>query len=178
LKFTEIERCRIIAQDRFGVMPDVTIDWGIRGLTAGHCKYKAGGASEISLNADIALAEGEKFAATIAHEYAHAVDWALDFREGHRRKQEHHGYRWRRIMVAFGHPATRCHSYESAAPVRMVEKFRYRCACGPVQLVGPKVHRKLQLGATYICRKCKRRLIAEATMTAEQLLAKIMGDGE
>ena len=172
MKYEEIERCKKIAQQVFGIAPEVEVSWDMRGLTAGWCMYQPDGTSKIRLNGDIALAEGDAFVSTIAHEYAHAVDWALDFKAGMLRKQEHHGWQWRRIMRAFGYPPVRCHSFESAVAVRHVEKFKYRCACGPVQLVGPKVHKKLQQGAMYFCRRCKARLIAEPEMSMDDILSK------
>ena len=150
MKLKEIERCKEIALRRFGVAPEVTVNWNLNGLTAGYCFYKPDGTSEIRLNQAMAIAEGDAFNATIAHEYAHAVDWALDVKEGKTKKVEQHGARWAQIMNNFGLPATRCHSYQSAVAVRHVEKFKYRCGCGPVQLVGPKVHRKLQNGSVYV----------------------------
>ena len=177
MKLTEIERCRVIAQARFGVDPQVTVDWSQRGMAAGYCKYLAGGNAKIRLNAKIAQAEGDSFVKTIAHEYAHAVAWAMYHKQhGGERMREHHGWLWQQVMNAFGYPADRCHSYESAAPTRLVEKFKYRCGCGPVQLVGPKIHAKIQRGAKYFCRTCRRVLVAEATATADELLAKILGD--
>ena len=73
MKLTEIERCRVIAQARFGVDPQVTVDWSQRGMAAGYCKYLAGGNAKIRLNAKIAQAEGDSFVKTIAHEYAHVL---------------------------------------------------------------------------------------------------------
>ena len=175
MKLIEIERCKVIAQDRFGVSPEVTVDWSQRGLAAGRCKYLAGGKAHIRLNAQVAAAEGDKFVATIAHEYAHAVAWMLHWkRHGDTRLKDHHGWIWQQVMNAFGYPAERCHSYESAQPTRVVEKFRYRCGCGPVKLVGPKIHKKIQNGSVYFCNACRRRLVAEATATADQLLAKML----
>jgi SprT protein len=178
MKLTEIERCRVIAQARFGVDPQVTVDWTQRGMAAGYCKYLAGGSAKIRLNAAIAKAEGDSFVKTIAHEYAHAVAWALFHKRnfGALRMKDHHGWQWQQIMNAFGYPADRCHSYESAVPSRVVEKFKYRCGCGPVQLVGPKIHAKIQRGSKYFCGKCKRVLVAERTATADELLARILGD--
>jgi SprT protein len=175
MKLIEIERCKRIAQARFGVDPEVTVDWSLRGLSAGFCRYLAGGNSHIKLNAKIAAAEGDKFTETIAHEYAHAVAWAVAHKLGWPKVRDHHGYEWQKVMNAFGYPATRCHSYESAVAVRVVEKFKYRCACGPVQLVGPKIHRKIQNGSKYFCNKCRQLLVAERTATADELLAKMLG---
>lgn len=177
MKLIEIERCREIALARFGVDPQVTVDWSLRGLAAGRCKYNSGGTSHITLNAKIAAAEGDGFVKTIAHEFAHAVAWAMHSkRHGDVRMKDHHGWQWEQIMNAFGYPAERCHSYESAQPSRVVEKFRYRCGCGPVKLVGPKVHRKIQAGARYFCNTCRRVLVAERLATADELLAKVLGN--
>ena len=179
MKLTEIERCRKIAEQRFGVNPHIAaIKWDLRGLTAGYCKYLPGGNSEIRLNAKIAEAEGDGFTSTIAHEFAHAVVWAIQHANGARRVSDHHGPLWQQVMHAFGLPAQRCHSYESAEAVRYVEKFRYRCACGPVQLVGPKIHKKIQLGARYTCRVCRRVLVSDATKTADQLMDMILKGSE
>src|SRR5881394_976264 len=177
MKLAEIERCRKIAEARFGVSPPVTVRWALRGLTAGYCKYVPGGASEINLNAKIAGAEGDKFIETIAHEFAHAVVWAIQFKQGARRVTDHHGWLWQSVMNSFGYAAERCHSYESAEAVRHVEKFRYRCGCKAAQLVGPKIHKKIQMGSIYTCRVCRRRLVAEATKTADQLMAMILTGG-
>jgi SprT protein len=174
MKLTEIERCRKIAQSRFGVDPQVTVAWSLRGLTAGYCKYLPDGTSEITLNQNIAIAEGEKFVQTIAHEFAHATAWALAHARGERRITAHHGREWQSIMNCFGFPAERCHSYESATAVRLVEKFRYRCGCGPVQLVGAKIHRKIQSGAKYTCRVCRRVLVSEAMKSGDELLAEML----
>jgi predicted SprT family Zn-dependent metalloprotease len=178
MKLTEIERCRKIAEARFGVSPAVTVRWALRGLTAGYCKYITGGASEINLNAKIAGAEGDKFVSTIAHEFAHAVVWAIQHTQGLRRVTDHHGPLWQQVMNAFGYPAQRCHSYESAEAVRHIEKFKYRCGCKAVQLVGPKIHAKIQRGSIYTCRVCRRKLVAEAERSADQLMAMILGGGD
>jgi SprT protein len=178
MKLAEIERCRKIAERQLGVSPPVTVRWALRGLTAGYCKYLPGGASEINLNAKIAEAEGDKFTKTIAHEFAHACVWAHQFRQGKHRVTDHHGPVWQEIMNLFGYPAERCHSYESAEAVRHIEKFKYRCGCGPVQLVGPKIHAKIQRGSIYTCRVCRRKLVAEAARSADQLMAMILGGGD
>jgi SprT protein len=179
MKLTEIERCRQIARARFGVDPEVDVNWEQRGMAAGRCQYLAGGKALIRLNAKIAAAEGDKFISTIAHEYAHAVAWMLHWKlHGETKLKDHHGWQWQQIINAFGYPAERCHSYESAVPVRVVEKFRYRCGCGPVKLVGPKVHKKIQAGSVYVCNICRRRLVAEPVATADELLAKILGSGK
>ena len=175
MRLAEIERCREIAIRLWNVSPEVEVDWSLRGLGAGECQFLKSGASRIRLNADIAAKVGhEEFLSTIAHEFAHAVDWA--YAKLHGVQESGHGARWAAIIRSFGYPAQRCHSYDAVA-VRHVEKFRYVCHCGPVQLVGPKIHRKIQAGAVYTCSKCRSRLVRAAVKSADELL-KQLGNGD
>jgi SprT protein len=87
---------------------------------------------------------------TVGHEVGHLVAKFVYGAKGH-------DYKWKRVMRDFGLPADRCHTYD-LTPARRTQKFKYKCACSEHE-VGAKVHRKLQLGAAYTCRKCNTRLV-------------------
>jgi SprT protein len=120
----------------------------------GTCAGKAFTVSWIvQYNLGLALEnEQEFFATTVPHEVAHLV---ADQYYG---KKCMHGPLWKNIMEMFGVPAVRCHNYDvTNHRVRKAMRYIYRCSCLEGCTVGPKYHKKLQLGlSTIYCRRCEQ----------------------
>lgn len=92
---------------------------------------------------------------TVPHELAHAVALILHGRDG-----IGHGPAWKRIMHAFGKPATRCHQFDmTEVPVRRQRRFAYRCGCDSEILLTTTRHRRIQTKKQiYLCRQCRQPL--------------------
>lgn len=101
---------------------------------------------------------------TVAHEMAHLVDYKAHperfkhpgytrTRDGRlkRKPLPVHGYTWKAIMMLFGAPPTRCHSYDvsnSKVKKRTRRKHEWVCGCGEGKMMlGAKRHKK-QLNGT------------------------------
>jgi predicted SprT family Zn-dependent metalloprotease len=170
----ELNRCLAIARDRYGFDITPVVRWNLRGLTGGKAMHAD---LSIRLNADIASAEGEAYAQTVAHELAHVVvlwRWqravarvqaeqtatSLNLRLPKRPRS--HGLEWSSVMASFGRRANRCHNYQSAT--RAVERrtYAYRCACAGSagdHLVSIIRHRKMVSGkSVYRCKRCRARI--------------------
>jgi SprT protein len=153
----ELDRCVAIARDRYGFAAPVAYAWDLRGLTGG---YVYRGETTLHLNAHLADNEGEAYAQTVAHEFAHVVTyWRWNKAQFTCRRLRSHGYEWQSVMAAFGRPATRCHNYASAERVRTVARvFTYRCACKDHLLTAIR-HNRAVKGARYRCVRCRRPLV-------------------
>jgi SprT protein len=147
--------------------PAPTISYDLRGTTAGTADYRKW---HIRLNAAIMIHQPDAFIArTPKHELAHLLNDKV-YPEAHktsinyfhssgrvrRTKREVHGPRWQHCMRVIGiMDPTRCHNYD-VSTARKGGSYQYSCpACGKEYSVGPKVHAKIQRGATYNCR-CRR----------------------
>ena len=111
----------------------------------------------IRYNPWIAAAQFEEFCRqTPPHEVAHHVVSQLHPGE----RLPPHGEQWRRVMAAFGVPASTCHHYAlDGVPVRRQRRFAYGCACGTHWLTTTR-HNRVRRGTVYLCRRCGQALKA------------------
>lgn len=143
--------------------------WNLSGLRAGVFAVRIVRGSSplltIRLNRTLLARVGEgAFLQTVAHEYAHAVVWALlqargRIRKGDREEFRPHGTLWRSVMERFGHPPERCHAYP-VEKIRTVRSFPYRCgACRREYRLGAIRHRRLEKHPGYlVCGTCRGTL--------------------
>lgn len=88
---------------------------------------------------------------TLPHELAHiAVHQLWPRAKGH-------GREWQSMMFKLGLKAERCHQYETKAARKKATPYTYYCGCGEHKVTAT-LHRRMQQGRMYRCRKCGRRL--------------------
>lgn len=151
---TILARCEQKAREQWhAVFPRPAIHWDLKGRAAGQCR----GHTLIRLNAAIASRHPESLAATVAHEYGHAVvNWL--HRQSRSRRRNHddwrpHGRIWQEVMESFGFPPERCHNHP-VAPSRQIGTWPYTCGCGTHRISEIR-HRRILRGRTvYRCRSC------------------------
>lgn len=147
-------------------MPKIVYDK--RGTTAGTANYKTW---TLNFNAVLLAENVEAFIArTVPHELAHLVN-DLVYPEAHateikwtgrgykRTKRDVHGETWQSIMRTLGASPKRCHNYDvsNVKVEKVLTKYQYRCSCcNSIVEAGPKVHAKIQRGATYNHNGCGR----------------------
>lgn len=138
---SKIEKCKL------------QIKFNIKGQTAGQVQYKKNNEFIIRYNPTL-LVNGEYkdfLEETVPHEVAHVITHIVYG------KVKPHGSEWKRIMRSFGKNPQTYHNY-NLKKSRNVKKFRYKCKCKH-HFVGLKVHKKIHLGYSYSCKKCKNDLI-------------------
>jgi predicted SprT family Zn-dependent metalloprotease len=157
LTVSELKRCadKLRAAGRFSVDPlRVRVRYDLRG------KSRAGVAlpqlSTIRLSPDYFAALGEKYRATVAHEYAHLVVRAEEHAYAYRRSASH-GHRWQACMRALGYEPVRALDDEerelakSVKPARHAARFLYACSGGHEHPLGLQRHRRMLNGGSYLC---------------------------
>lgn len=129
-------------------MPTVSFDQ--RGTTAGMAYLQK---NHIRYNPVLLNENFEDFLATTTpHEVAHLVA-----HQRHGRTIQAHGPEWRQIMVDFGVPPARCHSYD-VSNARVGQTVAYRCGCKEHSL-SSRQHKKIQRGQRYVCKRCRQALV-------------------
>ena len=95
---------------------------------------------------------------TIPHEVAHL--FARKFQIHNNLGIEGaHGRTWKMVMKrVYGLQPIRCHSLDTEGIGKKVKKYKYICSCTKYSL-GQVRHNKIQKGAKYTCRKCKKHLV-------------------
>lgn len=167
----KIADCIAIAENHFGrTFETPSIDYKTRGRVAGWAR----GTDEVSFNGQLLMENVEEFVArTVPHEVAHCIDAAVNpemrettvkwnFNTGRVRRTNRsiHGPSWKAIMILFGAPTSRCHSYDvSRATVqRRRSTVPYVCtSCGKNVNMGLTRHRKMRAGVTEYFHKCGNR---------------------
>jgi SprT protein len=177
----ELNRCLAIASLKWPShqFPFPTVEYTQRGTTAGTAYYNKW---MIKLNPVLLMENVDDFIKrTVPHELAHLVDFRvyqrhapefLSFASGRRAKRSVHGETWKYVMRLFGADPSRCHSYDTTnARVKNRVRYTYFCKCGQVLNIGPKHHKKIQLGVINIKHsKCRSILTKDqfqpSTLTA------------
>lgn len=150
---TEVRRCVEIAErkyDRSFKFPNITYE--VRGTCGG---YAHSHENRIDLNSILLMEnlrdfiEGE--VSTVTHEFAHLVDFIVYPNQRRGRKRSIHGRSWKGVMRVLGiRNPKRCHKFNTTnSRVRRKAKAKhvYSCNnCGTQMTLGPKRHRKQQLG--------------------------------
>jgi SprT protein len=132
--------------------PDPTVQFRLRGRTAGEANAKTG---VTNYNQELLEKYGDEFIEEIVpHEVAHIVaPWV------HMRRIRPHGREWKAVMAFFGARARTCHSFETM-PVPEAGRFPYRCECTRMHWMTRRQHRRRQRGhVDYLCRQCGQTLI-------------------
>lgn len=130
-----------------------TVDYNLRGNTAGTAKY---GYHHISLNSDLLNENKDLFIKqTVGHELAHLIAYHV-----YPLVSTPHGKEWKRVMRAIGLPAIRCHTYNTdKAAVKHKVKYQYACACRrDIVLSSVRHNRIVRQGVVYTCPRCNHRI--------------------
>lgn len=135
-------------------VPEVKINFDLKGQAAGMVRFPALGEAQIRYNALLLNENAEDFLKrTVPHEVAHVIA-----RVYYSRNIRPHGTEWQSIMHFFGADASRCHSYDTQrASTRKLQQFRYACDCTEHLLTSIR-HKRSLAGQLYRCRKCKNPL--------------------
>lgn len=160
----EIERCAAVLRhcmSAYAVEPHtVRVLCDLRGRSRAGIAYPH--LSTIRLSPSYAVALGEAYRATIAHEYAHLAVRRGEEVQGLQRSRPH-GTRWQIVMRVLGHTPDRSVTSDEAAKceavpwARRASKYLYRCAAGHEHKVGVQRHRNMRRGSNYLCcaRECR-----------------------
>ena len=149
----EFEKRKRILDDRFEELKRITkvkfgenaipkhcwLDFNLKGRCAG-IAYSSG---KIRLNKDM-IANGSFdhiLKETFPHELAHIICFCLGTDRGH-------GKSWKRFAMFLGCSGNRCHA-EPVAYVRGIT-YIYIATCGKEVRVSQTLHKRIQLGRTYI----------------------------
>lgn len=132
-----------------------TVSFDQRGKAAGMAYLQK---NHIRYNPVLLNENYEEFiATTVPHEIAHLIAYQ---RFG--RGVQAHGTEWKRIMVDFGVPPARCHSFD-VSNASVGESITYRCACASHAL-SLRRHKKVLSGIRYVCKKCKQPLTCQGAV--------------
>lgn len=142
-------------QEHFSTkMQKPTLHWDLKGRTAGRAWR-----TRIAINPEVWLHGEEEIQKTIGHELAHSA-CSQKYRDiGIHIKS--HGKEWKSAMTAIGLTTERCH-HMPLTPARSLNRVRYECACGCNHNITERAHRKIQMGASYYCTRCKGFLTRNA----------------
>jgi SprT protein len=135
-------------------LPAVTIDFLLRGATAGKVRLSPYSSPAISYNS-VLLNENQLpfLSQTIPHEVAHIAIWYL-----YQNRVRPHGLEWKQMVVELGGTAKRCHTFTiRSKQQRHYQYIQYRCACQNHQLTLIR-HNRILKGNHYYCKRCKAPL--------------------
>jgi len=139
-------------------MPEMSLDWSLRGRTAGQVRFSPGKA-QIRLNLKLLDFPANGFHElydTLAHELAHVVASVISPRS------KPHGPVWQEIAVFFGAVPKASHQLPLAA-VRRSREYRYQIGDDNEIWLGQLRHRRLQSGRSqYIDRLSGHLIHAQA----------------
>lgn len=152
-------------------LPMPTCSFDIRGRVAGTANSQKW---HIRIN-PILLVENlaDFLKSTVPHEVAHLVA-----RRAFTHRITSHGKEWQSVMIKFGVPPTRCHSYDTTNASTAKELFLFECSCKTFNISNRRV-RKAAMGA-YKCLSCKSTLkfsgkvIRNGVWHSEQLPSKYL----
>jgi SprT protein len=126
-----------------------TVRYDLKGHTAGQA-FKHG--NYIRLNGYLLNKyKQDMLHNTLPHELAHIVTYQLWPNE-----RDHHGPYWAFVMEQILElPATRCHQYATkAARTRTPKEWHYDCNCVGGHQVSNTIHKRIQQGKQYKCKRC------------------------
>lgn len=150
-----LEQAKIIVVGHGRTMPKVTLNYDLRGTTAGQCHIHPPSKVLLRFNLQLAKHNTTDFLQqTVAHELAHAVTWRCY------PKAKPHGAEWRSVMQAFGiAKPQRCHRYQTEqVSSRRQRTWAYQCDCQLHQLSTTR-HNRIQSGKQrYFCKQCQQEL--------------------
>lgn len=127
----------------------------VNSTSAGLAKSKT---MSVHFNKKLALNHWKEFIEnTIPHEVCHVAiwHWAKVLKD---KVPPPHGVKWKSFMRAVGCVPTRTHSFDVSEIKRKTKKYLYQCACEKPIEVSPVVHKKIESGAIYTCKKCNQKL--------------------
>lgn len=160
----EVQRYREIAASKGYDLPDVPIDFSLKGACAGQAVTRRFMGTPVKLRFNLAIAERhpeEFLKRTCPHEVAHL----LQYKKNPNAKP--HGREWDffcRLLT--GSTMPRCHTYDVTGikRTRNVKRFQYVCNCeNRTHKVSTTIHKRIEAGRIYTCKSCGsdiRRLVA------------------
>ena len=146
------KRCNeVIAniQQIYGIdCSDVQIRFDVHGRVAGYAGWKRsgfGGPITYFVRFNIDMIGNNSFNHiindTVPHEFAHIACYKRS------ELGRNHDQGWKRVCLALGGTATRCHSEEVV--YAKGRTFQYETTSGVITTVSEKIHRKIQMGSVY-----------------------------
>jgi SprT protein len=137
-------------------MSDINFKFNLKGRVAGKSFYQM---RQLSFNLFYANDNITDFLnRTVPHEIAHLYQTKMY------PDSKPHGSEWRMVMQSGGYSAIRCHSYNSNALPKKVnrkskELFQYGCGCrNKIFELSKNRHGRILNGSKYSCKKCKEFL--------------------
>lgn len=158
------DQCIKLAENHFGRQYEpVNISYDLRGTTAGTFQP---GTRNVNFNSVLLTENVDNFIhRTVAHEVAHYIhnvnasdeagsDTVRYFghymQSGRRMKRDIHGVAWQRIMVLFGAPVSRTHSYDVSNAKIKRKTYKVKCSgCGEIREVSSQRYNRILRGAKY-----------------------------
>ncbi len=148
-------------------LPDLDIDFSLRGKTAGQLCARSNGFTTsytIRLNLAFARKHHQEFVDdVIPHELAHFyILWKYGIqRKSRKNRIRPHGLEWQSVMLhCFKRPAEIYHSFDvpEQNTQRKMQTYTYKCSCRTHKLSAIR-HNKIQKGKMkYLCQFCKKSL--------------------
>ena len=163
----ELARCRKICFNKGWAAPPMSFKSN-KGRSAGKCSVnRLTGKISLSFNYGIASHPDnfELFRKTVAHEFAHAVDW-YNF------DNLNHGIRWKRIFASFGYTPDRCHNYNmESAKLNKRSYVHYTCGCKDyTHNITKRMHSSIAQGKKVLsCRTCGTFITNDSLPTSMKL---------
>lgn len=155
----EIQKCREIASSRGYNLPEIPIDFSLKGGCAGKHVYKKANGKPVKMCFNLEIAErhpDEFIKRTVYHEAAHCLQFI------HYPNSKPHGREWDHFCrVLTGATMPRCHDYDVSGIKREKKKltrYKYVCDCNTPHNVTSIKHNRIQNGSCYICINCRSKL--------------------
>jgi SprT protein len=139
--------------------PRPTIIWDLKGTTAGWAQFfnNPNKPDILNFNAILFMENRNDFLnETFQHEIAHLISYYVYGSQ----LGKGHGYGWKQVMWnCFGVTPTRTHTMDVSNVVNRQKRYVYSCQCEEHHHIAGKRHSFAQRGRSYICNKCKTRII-------------------
>ena len=126
------------------------------------CAGKAQAGHTIKINYRMHIDNPSELEDTYIHELAHILchrekknEPRYDLFTGKRKRGDHHGKHWQKMMKDMGIEPKRTHNLDVEKYRNKRNKFLYKCECGPIHKVSSILHNRMNKGQSRRCRKCK-----------------------
>lgn len=151
-------------------LPMPTCSFDLRGRSAGRAFYEQ---NHIQFNPVLLIENPQTFLHEVpGHEVAHLVvyaRWMVAPGQRRVRNVSAHGRQWQSIMLAFGLPPKRTHSFNTLNATVTKKMYAYRCDCRPgLHKLSERRHKLAQAKDCYLCRVCRKKLRFEAQIKGEE----------
>lgn len=147
-----LNECQEKAYDHYRVLVRYSVNFKLRGRTAGRARLTKDRQIILSFNQQLEKVDNASLRNTVVHEFSHAVVFHLYNMMGV--SLPPHGWQWKRIMLTLGEDPARTHNYAFETAHKT---FPYSCGCEQqVHKLSIVRHRRFMLGRQYCCRNCKQ----------------------